>query len=243
MYKLLGQGVTIMLDHNNSWSNPVHVEKVILLAERLMSHGIDVILDKWNLKEGQDKYAFMEQCVTNPDIDKVLLICDKGYTEKANSRTGGVGDETMIISSELYGKTNQEKFIPIILEVNEDSKPYCPVYVKSRIYIDLPSDDTYEIEYEKLIRNIHHKPQYKKPALEKIPEWLENDKVDLSQVRDIIRQIKGCAENNHSKENILIKHFLDSYIAALKEYCINGSSYSSELQQFQLRLRVSRENV
>ena len=33
---------------------------VVPLAERLVSHGIDVVLDKWDLKEGQDKYAFME---------------------------------------------------------------------------------------------------------------------------------------------------------------------------------------
>ena len=31
------------------------------------SHGVEVVLDKWDLKEGQDKYVFMEQCVNNPD--------------------------------------------------------------------------------------------------------------------------------------------------------------------------------
>ena len=49
---------------------------VVPLAERLVSHGIDVVLDKWDLKEGQDKYAFMEQCVNNSDITKVLIVCD-----------------------------------------------------------------------------------------------------------------------------------------------------------------------
>ena len=32
---------------------------VLGLAQRLVSHGVDVVLDKWELKEGQDKYAFM----------------------------------------------------------------------------------------------------------------------------------------------------------------------------------------
>ena len=89
---------------------------VLELAQRLVSHGVDVVLDKWDLKEGQDKYAFMERCVNDSEITKVLIICDKAYAQKANERTGGVGDETVIISSEIYGNTKQEKFIPIIAE-------------------------------------------------------------------------------------------------------------------------------
>ena len=87
-------------------------EKVIELAERLISNGIDVILDVYDLKEGQDKYAFMEQSVNDPSVDKVLIICDRSYMEKANDRSGGVGDETVIISPEIYGQMKQEKFIP-----------------------------------------------------------------------------------------------------------------------------------
>jgi len=83
-----------------SWSSS---ERVLELAERLMANGVEVILDKWDLKEGQDKYAFMEQCVTEPSVDRVLIICDMAYTEKANKREGGVGDETVIISPEVYG--------------------------------------------------------------------------------------------------------------------------------------------
>lgn len=33
-------------------------ERVLELAERLVANGVDVVLDKWDLKEGQDKYAF-----------------------------------------------------------------------------------------------------------------------------------------------------------------------------------------
>lgn len=82
-----------------SWASS---ERVLELAERLMANGVEVILDKWDLKEGQDKYAFMEQSVTDKTIDKVLIVCDKSYAEKANQRTGGVGDETVIISPDLW---------------------------------------------------------------------------------------------------------------------------------------------
>jgi len=125
----------------------------------------------------------MEQSVTNPEIDRVLIICDKTYSQKANNREGGAGDETVIISPEVYGHENQEKFIPVILEVDTDAKPYVPAYIKSRIYIDLSDDSRYEEEYEKLLRNIYNKPLYKKPPLGKMPEWLENEKVDMSHLR------------------------------------------------------------
>ena len=51
-----------------SWTNPVHEEWVINLAERLVSDGVDVVIDKWNLKEGQDKFNFMETMVKSDDI-------------------------------------------------------------------------------------------------------------------------------------------------------------------------------
>ena len=81
-----------------SWSSDA---LVLELANRLVSHGVDVVLDKWDLKEGNDKYEFMERCVNDSSITKVLIICDKAYAQKANDRTGGVGDETVIISSEV----------------------------------------------------------------------------------------------------------------------------------------------
>ena len=99
-----------------SWTTPKHEDWVINLAERLVSDGVDVIIDKWNLKEGQDKYNFMETMVKSVDILKVLIILDRKYTEKAEQRTGGVGTETQIISPKIYDDVSQEKFIPIVAE-------------------------------------------------------------------------------------------------------------------------------
>lgn len=196
-----------------SWTK---ADLVLQIAERLMSHGIEVVLDKWDLKEGQDKYVFMEQCVNNPDITKVLIFCDKVYTEKANSRTGGVGDETVIISSEVYGKVTQEKFIPIITERDDDGKEYVPAYIKTRIYIDFSNPDTFEDEYEKLVRNIYNKPLYQKPKLGKRPEWLDEEKSNLFPLTDLIHQINGTT--NEKKKQSCINRFVDLYIETLKTY-------------------------
>ena len=201
-----------------SWSSDA---LVLDLAKRLVSQGVDVILDKWDLKEGQDKYAFMERCVNDSEITKVLIICDKAYAKKADDRTGGVGDETVIISSEIYGNMKQERFIPIIAEKDEDGKPYVPAYIKTRIYIDLSEEDTYEVEYEKLLRNIYEKPQFVKPKLGKRPEWLDEEKTDFFPLKDLIRQIRGSNTDNKRKNCIF--RFQTTYLEVLKVYFEKGA--------------------
>jgi len=198
-------------------------ERVLELVERLIANGIDVVIDVYDLKEGQDKYAFMERSVNDSTIDRVLVICDKVYTEKANRRTGGVGDETVIISSETYGKMKQEKFVPIIFEHDEEGNAYCPSYIKSRIYIDLSTEDEkYESEYEKLLRNIYEKPLYTKPPLGSKPEWLDNININLSSVRDVVKQIRWNKNNNSSKTKFLVQKAVDELVEKAEKYTLAG---------------------
>ena len=130
-----------------SWSTPKHEEFVLNLAERLMADGVHVLLDKWDLKEGHDKYTFMEKMVTDPDVAKVLIISDSKYATKADSRAGGVGTESQIISNEVYSKTTQEKFIPVVTEYI-DGVACLPAFLKPRIYVDLATDEVFFDEYE-----------------------------------------------------------------------------------------------
>lgn len=76
-------------------------DRVLKLANSLCHDRIDVKIDVWDLKEGHNTYTFVEQCVCDPTIDKVLIICDKTYVEKANSMKDGVGSENQIISVEV----------------------------------------------------------------------------------------------------------------------------------------------
>lgn len=196
-------------------------DQVIELANRLISDGVDVIIDVYNLKDGQDKYVFMEQSVTDNSISRVLMICDQSYCKKANNRDGGGGDEIVIISPEVYGKSKQEKFIPIVVERDENGKEYLPQFIKSRIYIDLtPGDPTYEENYEKLLRNIYEKPLHRKPALGKPPEWLEDESTDSSAIRSIIKQLKTDNNSNPKKTNFQLKKAQEGIINSIKNYSI-----------------------
>jgi hypothetical protein len=190
---------------------------VIELAERLTSDGIYVVLDKYELKEGQDKYVFMERSVTDPSIDKVLIVSDKSYTEKANSRAGGVSDETQIITPEIFGNTKQEKFIPIVAEKNDDGSPCLPAYIKTRVRIDLSTKENYEDEYEKLLRNIYNKPACTKPQIGKPPDWVNSNTANLTPIKKLLKQLENCNANN-TKAQKLAKDFIDEYIAILLPY-------------------------
>ena len=157
-----------------SWTSTEYQERVIQLATKLRQNGVDVRLDVWDLKDGQDKYVFMEQCVTDPEIDKVLILSDKRYAEKADERKGGVGDETTIISAEVYGHADQTKIIPVIMERDSKGNAFLPAYLKSRLYRDL-SGENFDEEFKELLRTIYEAPSHQKPELGEKPLWLTQE--------------------------------------------------------------------
>ena len=212
-----------------SWNNS---DFVLKLAERLRSNMVDVILDKWDLKPGQDKYVFMEKTVNDSDIDKVFIVCDKTYTEKANSRTGGVGDETKIFTNEVYKDVNQEKYITIAVEKDENGNLFVPTYLKSRIFIDFTNPDNYENSYKELLRNIYEKPKYSKSPLGKKPEWLDedNEKEDSCHLKNLIKQIEKS--NNENKQKLCTYNFESEYIETLKKFYIKNTDGERTFKSF-----------
>lgn len=207
-----------------SWSNAEHEQWVIDLATELRETGVDVILDKWDLKEGHDAVVFMEKMVNDPEIKKVAIICDEEYVAKANDRAGGVGTETQIISSKVYDNQSQEKFVAVVREKDKSGKAYLPIYYKNRIHIDLSEQEKYADNFERLLRWIFDKPLYVKPELGNKPSFLtEGEHVSLGttviykRCIDAIKNQKGYATG------------------AFDEYC---TVFSENLE----RLRLSKPN-
>jgi hypothetical protein len=157
-----------------SWSSQEHMDWVLQLAADLRSNGVDAILDKWHLKEGQDAHAFMERMVTDVDVAKVAVICDRKYVERADAREGGVGAESQIMSSELYGKVAQTKFVAVCREKDEKGRALLPTFFKSRIYIDLSEDAGFARGFEQLLRWCFDKPFYVEPELGQPPSFLDD---------------------------------------------------------------------
>lgn len=135
-----------------SWTPESNKRWVKQLVHRLEMDGVQVVIDFNDLRLGHDKYAFMERTVNDDTIKKVLIICNKTYKEKADGRIGGVGDESAIITSQIYGNVRQEKFIPVVNEYDENGKPFLPNYLASRMYADLTD---FEKGYEELLNSIN----------------------------------------------------------------------------------------
>jgi hypothetical protein len=205
-----------------SWTSSQHETWVKDLAERLISDGVNVILDKWELREGQDKYAFMERMVTDEAVSKVLAICDKGYTEKANKKKGGVGTESQIISKEVYEKVDQNKFIAIVTEYDENGRECVPVFFGGRIFIDMSSEEKSFENYERLLRAIYNKPLDVKPALGTPPAHLFEDAGVASKTSHKLSMLKKATLDGRSSVPGLIADYLRSYSEALEDYRING---------------------
>lgn len=131
----------------NDQSNSLWVKS---LAKRLRENGVDARLDVFHLKPGQD----LPQWMTNELImaDKVLLICDRFYAEKADSRRGGVGWETMIIQGDMLSHADTGKYICIVKDKEIDKG--LPIYVRSKYSVHWPNGDFSEEDFKALLYNI-----------------------------------------------------------------------------------------
>lgn len=201
-----------------SWTNSVHEKWVLNLSTELRESGVDVILDKWELREGNDKILFMEKMVNDPEVKKVVMVCDELYMEKANGRKGGVGTETQIISKEIYENQSQDKFVAVLPRKDLNGNPFLPTYYNSRIFIDLSEEERYAENFEQLLRWIFDKPLNKKPELGKIPRFLfEEPSVSLGtssifkRTADAIRNSKAFAQGS-------IEEYLDIFSTNLSQF-------------------------
>lgn len=143
-----------------AWGSQEYQNIVLSLAGDLQSDGVEVLLDKWNLKEGHDTYAYMEQSVNDPTVTNVLILLDPVYAEKADGRSGGVGTETQIISPEIYNNVTQEKFLPVVMERTKNGDIPKPQYLKGILHFDLSVDEKYNDEYQRLVKRLFGVERY-----------------------------------------------------------------------------------
>jgi hypothetical protein len=162
-----------------------HKKWILDLSIRMRNNGIDAILDQWELKPGDDLPHFMEVNLANSDF--VLMVCTDRYVEKANSGTGGVGYEKMIITSNLIKNIDVNKIIPIIIQKGSHN---VPTFLKTKLYIDFSKNDDFEFSFDELIRTIHNSPIYKKPEIGNNPFKQPKDTIEMKSHDGILELIK-----------------------------------------------------
>jgi hypothetical protein len=201
-----------------AWGSEEYDNRVIELAENLVRNGIEVVFDKWHLEEGHNALAFMERTVNDPSVTHVLILCEPRYAAKANDRQGGAGTETLIISPQVYRDAEQVKFIPVIMERNEDGSVAVPTYMDGRKYIDLSIAETEDDSFTRLVRRLWGKPELVPPPLGERPAYLDETRPQLltgnslNQYKDAVR--RGRPQTTGYLSTYL-QHLLDAYRAEM----------------------------
>lgn len=214
-----------------SWSSLEHQEWVLRLGTELRESGVDVILDKWDLKEGHDANAFMEKMVSDESIKKVIIVLDEQYSEKANKRSGGVGTETQIISAEVYESVDQNKFVAVVASRDGEGRAKLPVFYKSRIYIDLSNEDLYGNNFEQLLRWIYDKPLNIKPELGKKPVFL-NEEATVSLGSSVaFRRLIEAIKNSRRHTNGALIEYSNLFSKNLSRFRLNPSKGATDFDQ------------
>lgn len=142
-----------------------HKEWVLYLSTKLRNHGVDVIMDQWDLRLGSDLGFFMEQGLTKSHL--VLCICTESYVTKSNNRGGGTGYEATIMNQPLLTNANSEHIICIVK--NNPLEQKVPTILAGKLYIDFSNENNFHTNYEQLLYRIYNEDQSKKPKLGENP--------------------------------------------------------------------------
>lgn len=148
-----------------SQDNEEHKAWVLKLATNLRTHGVNAILDQWDLRLGNDLRFFMEQGLSSASL--VLCVCSENYVNKVNNGNGGAGYEGMIMTQDLLSNANLDYIIPIIR--NNSSNKKTPLAFGSRLYIDFTDDTEYFTNYQSLLERIYGEDITRKPPLGENP--------------------------------------------------------------------------
>lgn len=181
-----------------TWSNNDYIAKVTQFVNRLVGDGVDVLFDQYEMKPGKSLNNYMEKSVHDPSVTNVLLLLNPDYKIKADSRKGGTGIETQIISAEVYQDLDNDKFIPILFDkMGKDASACVPIYLKDRYRLDLSDESNYEDMYMAVLRAIYKKPTNIKPVLGTRPSWLDDENQEVDSDAGEISKIKQMVFNNN----------------------------------------------
>jgi hypothetical protein len=133
-------------------TSPEHEEWVAGLGTFLRENGVDARLDVWHLRRGMDLPQFMTNELTL--ADRVVLVSDEKYAEKADGRVGGVGWETMIVQGDMAQQASDSaKYLVIVRSrILDDGLPR---YLKTKFVIHWPESAPEEHNRRTLLKELY----------------------------------------------------------------------------------------
>ena len=194
-----------------------HNNRVVDLGKKLRRKNIKVIADFLDLRAGHDLHKFMEQMVS--EADKVLIVSDKNYAQKANDRQGGVGAESEIIAPNLVGKSKQEKFAALVFEKDGNGNSCLPTYMQSRVYIDYTNPNTRQEAFEKILQWVFDKPPLQKPTPDSPPSFaLGEDSGVATPSLDRVSEVRAALESNPGNSMMRAEEFVEEFARDIAQY-------------------------
>ena len=185
-----------------SWDSDTHKEWVLRFATDLRRHGVDVVLDQWDLRLGDDLSFFMEQGLGQSRL--VICVCSQQYNFKANLGRGGAGYEKRILAADMINDAEKRYIIPVIRNNSSDVK--LPTFLSGLLYEDF-DDDNYFAHYASVLNRIYGEDVKEKPALGKNPfvstaiSDVISAKLNLEKNSFFNGQLKGNVRFDYKKNN------------------------------------------
>jgi hypothetical protein len=129
--------VRVFISHTSSTDEDA--EWVKDLALFLIDNGIQARLDRFHLRRGMDLPQWM--CNELALAQKVIVVCDETYKQKADGRLGGVGWETMIIQGDVANLPPDSTKYQIIVRT-ENINDGLPLYLRTKYAFHASPSDT-----------------------------------------------------------------------------------------------------
>jgi hypothetical protein len=130
-----------------------HEKWVESLGTFLRENGIDARLDVWHLRRGMDLAQFMTNELAL--AERVIVVSDERYAEKADGRVGGVGWETMIVQGDMAKlPPDSTKYLVVVRSREIDEG--LPLYLKTKFVIHWPGSLDTGGKRELLLRELYN---------------------------------------------------------------------------------------
>lgn len=141
--------VRVFISHTSS--TDAAVEWVKELALFLIDKGLQARLDRFHLRRGMD----LPQWMTNELAlaNKVIVVCDETYKQKADGRLGGVGWETMIIQGDMANLPPDSTKYQVVVRA-EDINLALPMYLRTKYAFHARPSDTRNSFRDELVREL-----------------------------------------------------------------------------------------
>jgi hypothetical protein len=135
-----------------TWDSDPHKRWVKDLAARLRSAAnVDVAIDDWEVRPGDQIPHFMETAIREADF--VLCICTPRYKVRFDARQGGAGYEANLMSAEALATGNERKFIGLLRE--GEPLEALPSWLLGKRFLDFRGDPYDESSYESLVATMY----------------------------------------------------------------------------------------